>query len=266
MIRKFIGKLIEKAAGKSGGKKTRLGKRVEIGAQVHGIDPALLDESAVDVVRTLRAAGYEAYIVGGAVRDLLLGLKPKDFDVATNATPEEVKKLFRRAYIVGRRFRIVHVVFGRWRAKARAIIEVSTFRAWIDGAEAERIAADERSARQLAGVRHAVDASGRVLRDNVWGPQIEDAARRDFSVNAMYYEPESRILVDYHGGMADARALPAHDWRAGCALPRRPRAHPARRALCRKTERARLHARRRHRAPAQKEPAAALRRAAQPHV
>lgn len=206
MIRKLIGKLIDKATAKSGKKGTRLGKRVEIGEKEHGIDPALLDDCAVSVVRTLREAGYEAYIVGGAVRDLLLGLKPKDFDVATNATPEEVKKLFRRAYIVGRRFRIVHVVFGRWRAKARAIIEVSTFRAWIDNEEAERIAADERSARQLAGVKHAVDASGRVLRDNVWGPQIEDAARRDFTVNAMYYEPDSRILVDYHGGMADARA------------------------------------------------------------
>lgn len=206
MIRKLIGKLIDKATGKTGGKKTRLGKRVEIGEETHGINPELLDDDAVSVVRTLRAAGYEAYIVGGAVRDLLLGLKPKDFDVATNATPEEVKRLFRRAYIVGRRFRIVHVVFGRWRAKARAVIEVSTFRAWIDNEEAERIAADERSARQLAGVKHAVDESGRVLRDNVWGPQIEDAARRDFSVNAMYYEPESRILVDYHGGLADARA------------------------------------------------------------
>ena len=207
MIRSLLGKIIDKATGKTGGKRARLGKRVEIGEAEHGIAPTLLDDDAVSVVRTLREAGYDAYIVGGAVRDLLLGLQPKDFDVATSATPEEVKKLFRRAYIVGRRFRIVHVVFGRWRAKARAVVEVSTFRAWLNNEEAERIAGDERSARQqLAGLKHAVDASGRVLRDNVWGSQIEDAARRDFSVNAMYYEPDSRILVDYHGGMADARA------------------------------------------------------------
>jgi poly(A) polymerase len=79
-------------------------------ASVHGIDPELVDRRAIDVVRTLKQAGYEAYIVGGAVRDLLLGLRPKDFDVATNATPEQVKGLFRRAFIIGKRFRIVHVV------------------------------------------------------------------------------------------------------------------------------------------------------------
>ncbi len=210
MIRTLLGKIIstaaEKVAAKTSGKTARLGKRVEIGHEKHGIDPRLLDDDAVSVVRTLREAGYEAYIVGGAVRDLLLGLKPKDFDVATSATPEEVKKLFRRAYIVGRRFRIVHVVFGRWHARARQVVEVSTFRAWLNNEEAELIAGNERSVRQLAGIKHAVDASGRVLRDNVWGPQIEDAARRDFTVNAMYYEPDSRILVDYHGGFADARA------------------------------------------------------------
>lgn len=82
---------------------------------MHGIDPELVDRRATDVVRTLKQAGYEAYIVGGAVRDLLLGLKPKDFDVATNATPEQVKGLFRRAFIIGKRFRIVHVVHGRGR-------------------------------------------------------------------------------------------------------------------------------------------------------
>ena len=82
---------------------------------MHGIDPTLVDERAVKVVSTLAEGGYEAYIVGGAVRDLLVGLRPKDFDVATNATPEQVKGLFRRAFIIGRRFRIVHVVFGRGR-------------------------------------------------------------------------------------------------------------------------------------------------------
>ena len=116
MIRKFIDKLLGKSAAKTGkGAGIPLGKRAELSAAEHGIDPELLDERAVRVVRGLQDAGFEAFIVGGAVRDLLLGLRPKDFDVATNATPEQVKGLFRRAFIIGRRFRIVHVVFGRGR-------------------------------------------------------------------------------------------------------------------------------------------------------
>ncbi|MFM2342866.1 MAG: polynucleotide adenylyltransferase PcnB, partial [Pseudomonadota bacterium] len=111
------------------------GRRVEVPASVHGIDSALLDDRAVKVVTTLQDAGFEAYIVGGAVRDLLLGHRPKDFDVATNATPEQVKGLFRRAFIIGRRFRIVHVVHGRGRE--HEVIEVSTFRAYLDPAAAE---------------------------------------------------------------------------------------------------------------------------------
>ncbi|MFV0679202.1 polynucleotide adenylyltransferase PcnB [Ottowia sp.] len=202
-IDKFIDKLIDKTTGRSGARK-RFGKRVEVGPDGHGINPALVDERALNVVRTLQEAGFEAYIVGGAVRDLLLGLKPKDFDVATNATPEQVKGLFRRAFIIGRRFRIVHVVFGRGRE--HEVIEVSTFRAYLDSAAATQVRGNERTAKhQLAGQQHAVDASGRVLRDNVWGPQDEDAARRDFTVNAMYYDPETRIVVDYHGGIADAQ-------------------------------------------------------------
>ncbi|MDO5290974.1 MAG: polynucleotide adenylyltransferase PcnB [Pseudomonadota bacterium] len=206
MIKQFIDKLIGKATGKAkaASGRQRFGKRVEVGPEGHGINPALVDERAVGVVRTLKEAGFEAYIVGGAVRDLLLGLKPKDFDVATNATPEQVKQLFRRAFIIGRRFRIVHVVFGRGRE--HEVIEVSTFRAYLDNSAAEAVQGNERTARgQLAGMTHAVDASGRVLRDNVWGPQDEDAARRDFSVNAMYYDPETRVVVDYHKGIADAQ-------------------------------------------------------------
>ena len=202
MIKRFIDKLLGKTT--EGGGRRSLGKRVEVGPQVHGINPALVDERAATVVRTLKEAGHQAYIVGGAVRDLLLGLKPKDFDVATDATPEQVKRLFRRAFIIGRRFRIVHVVFGRGRE--HEVIEVSTFRAYLDNAAAEHISGNERTSRhELAGLTHAVDASGRVLRDNVWGPQEEDAARRDFTVNAMYYDPETRMLVDYHRGIADAQ-------------------------------------------------------------
>ena len=201
MIKKFIQKMLGKPSTSHAA--TDFGKRVEIPASVHGIDPSLVDDRALSVVRTLQDAGYEAYVVGGAVRDLLIGLRPKDFDVATDATPEEVKALFRRAFIIGRRFRIVHVVYGRGRE--HEVIEVSTFRAHLDNRAAEQVKGNERTSKsELAGMKHAVDSSGRVLRDNVWGPQDEDATRRDFTVNAMYYDPESQYLVDYHGGMQDS--------------------------------------------------------------
>jgi poly(A) polymerase len=206
MIKNFIEKLLG-AAGKSGGTAAR-GKRVEVPKSDHGIDPGLVEERAVKVVSTLVGAGYEAYIVGGAVRDLLLGLAPKDFDIATNATPEEVKALFRRAFIIGRRFRIVHVVFGRGRQDRglSEVIEVSTFRAAVGPGAAEPVEGSEKTAKsEMAGKSHVVDASGRVLRDNVWGPQVEDAARRDFTINAMYYDPVREVVVDYHGGLQDAR-------------------------------------------------------------
>jgi poly(A) polymerase len=201
MIKKFIDKLLGRSDAAD---KPTLGKRLVIAASVHGIDPQLVDERAVQVVKTLQERGYSAYIVGGAVRDLLMGLSPKDFDVATDATPEEVKSLFRRAFIIGRRFRIVHVVFGRGRE--HEVIEVSTFRAYLDSADAQQVKGNERSSKsELAGMKHAVDASGRVLRDNVWGPQDEDAARRDFTINAMYYDPLTGDVIDYHGGMKDAK-------------------------------------------------------------
>jgi poly(A) polymerase len=202
MIKKFINKLLGKAAPAS---KSPFGKREEIGPELHGINPSLVDERALNVLRTLKNAGFEAYIVGGAVRDLMLGLAPKDFDVATNATPEQVKNLFRRAFIIGRRFRIVHVVYGRGRE--HEVIEVSTFRAYLDNAAAEQVAGNEKTSKgDLAGMKHAVDSTGRVLRDNVWGPQEEDAVRRDFTINAMYYDPETQIVVDYHHGIKDAKA------------------------------------------------------------
>jgi poly(A) polymerase len=182
-----------------------LGARVEVPASEHGINLSLLDANAVRVVKTLKDAGYEAYVVGGAVRDLLVGLRPKDFDVATDATPEQVKALFRRAFIIGRRFRLVHVVFGRGRE--HETIEVSTFRAYLDTAAAEQVPGTDKPSRgDMADKKHVVDASGRVLRDNVWGPQVEDAARRDFTVNAMYYDPTTQVVVDYHGGLKDSKA------------------------------------------------------------
>ena len=206
MIKKFIEKLLgssKKAAGSA-----PAGKRVEVPKSEHGIDLSLVDERAIKVVRTLVDGGFEAYIVGGAVRDLLVGLGPKDFDVATDATPEQVKGLFRRAFIIGRRFRIVHVVFGRGRQDRGLgeVIEVSTFRAVMDATAADQVTGNEKTSKgDLAGKTRVVDAEGRVLRDNVWGPQIEDAARRDFTVNAMYYDPVREIVVDYHGGIKDAK-------------------------------------------------------------
>jgi poly(A) polymerase len=183
-------------------------------ADVHGIDPSLISKNAVRVTEGLQQAGFRAFIVGGAVRDLLLGVAPKDFDVATDATPDQVQKLFRRARIIGRRFQIVHVQFGQ------EIIEVSTFRALVDAPQdaapqdaaappddaaptvpPKRLRRDELDRRT-----HAVDASGRVLRDNVWGEQHEDATRRDFTINAMYYDPATQTVLDYHNGMADMRA------------------------------------------------------------
>ncbi|MFM7330159.1 MAG: polynucleotide adenylyltransferase PcnB, partial [Brachymonas sp.] len=198
MIKKFIEKLIPAK------KLSKFGKRVDIAQADHGINRDLVDAKAWEVITTLKDAGYEAFIVGGAVRDLLLGLRPKDFDVATNAEPEEVKRLFKRAFIIGRRFRIVHVVYGRGRE--HEVIEVTTFRAFLESADAEQVSGNEKTSKAaLAGMQHAVDASGRVLRDNVWGTQHEDAARRDFTINAMCYDPETQIVVDYHKGIDDIR-------------------------------------------------------------
>lgn len=156
-------------------------KLVTLSYAEHKIDPKLVSSNALRVTSTLQQAGFKAFIVGGAVRDLLLGVKPKDFDIATNATPEQVKRLFKRAFIIGRRFQIVHVMMGQEQ------LEVTTFR----GASSDGSPKDEH---------------GRVLRDNTFGEQIEDAARRDFTVNAMYYEPESQTVLDYHGGIADIRS------------------------------------------------------------
>lgn len=146
----------------------------------HGIDRNRVPRNAVRVCETLQKAGHRAYIVGGAVRDLLLGVTPKDFDVATDATPEQVKSHFRRAIIIGRRFRLVHVMFGT------ETIEVSTFRA-LDNPERQ------------------TDEHGRVLADNLFGAQHEDAARRDFTINALYYDPLTETVLDYHDGVKDLR-------------------------------------------------------------
>ncbi|MFP5349565.1 MAG: polynucleotide adenylyltransferase PcnB [Gammaproteobacteria bacterium] len=142
----------------------------------HSISRALISENALRVLYRLKEAGYEALLVGGCVRDLLLGREPKDFDVVTDATPEEIRKLFSNARLIGRRFRLAHVRFGR------EIVEVATFRA--------------------APAPDSTDPENH----NIFGTQAEDAVRRDFTVNALYYNLRDFAVVDYVGGMADLKA------------------------------------------------------------
>ncbi len=147
----------------------------------HPISRRAISPNAVRVLYRLHEAGHRACLVGGAVRDLLAGLAPKDFDVATDATPEEVKHLFRNCRLIGRRFRLAHVVFGR------EIIEVATFRANIDDGSGDR----------------QVHDGGRLLRDNVYGTIEDDAVRRDFTANALYYDIADFSVRDYVGGFED---------------------------------------------------------------
>src|SRR5689334_9155750 len=170
MIKRFIRRVL----GLSGHEMVRVPR------DKHGLARESLTPAAAKVCAVLREGGFQAYVVGGAVRDLLLGIAPKDFDVATDARPEEIKPLFRRALIIGRRFRLVHVMMGQ------DTVEVSTFRA-----------ADPETSEK--------DEHGRVLRDNVFGTQEEDARRRDFTVNALYYDPATEEVVDFHGGLADLK-------------------------------------------------------------
>ncbi|MCB1909796.1 MAG: polynucleotide adenylyltransferase PcnB [Rhodocyclaceae bacterium] len=175
MIRKLLRRVFKRAASPNSSEPAVLG------VAQHGLTGDQISPAARKVCSVLQEKGHKAYVVGGAVRDLLASQTPKDFDVATSATPEEVKSAFRRSRIIGRRFRIVHVMSGP------ETIEVSTFRAGQDAESAE------------------TDAHGRILRDNVFGSMAEDATRRDFTVNALYYDPGSETIVDYHHGVADLR-------------------------------------------------------------
>jgi len=144
----------------------------------HGIRRDAISNGARRVCESLRDAGFEAHVVGGAVRDLILGVVPKDYDVATNATPDQVHKVIRRSRLIGRRFKLVHALYGD------EIVEVSTFRAETPS---------------------ETDEHGRVLRDNVYGNREQDAARRDFTINALYYDPATEQVLDYHKGVADLK-------------------------------------------------------------
>ena len=149
----------------------------------HTISRRQISQNALRVLYRLHEAGHEAYLVGGAVRDVLVGLTPKDFDIATDATPEQVKGLFRNCRLIGRRFRLAHVVFGR------EIIEVATFRANVDDGSGDR----------------EVHDGGRLLRDNVYGTIEDDAVRRDFTANALYYAIADFSVRDYTGGFEDVQ-------------------------------------------------------------
>jgi poly(A) polymerase len=161
---------------------TAKNKAVILSRGEHGISRNHIDSNALKVLYRLHKEGYQACLVGGAVRDLLLGLKPKDFDVATDATPDEVNKLFRNCRLIGRRFRLAHVHFGR------QIIEVATYRANHDLSQ--------------SGVQ---DESGRIVRDNVFGGLADDVWRRDFTANALYYDISNFSVIDFVGGYKDIK-------------------------------------------------------------
>lgn len=171
----------------NGKKKNRPYQRREIPRDQHSVSRSVISEPAKKVLNRLNKAGFEAYLVGGGVRDILLGGQPKDFDIATNATPEEVHDLFRNSRLIGRRFRIVHVLFGR------EVIEVTTFRG--SASDASDDTDDDRRTSE----------HGLLLRDNVYGNQEEDALRRDFTVNALYYCIRDFTVVDYANGIEDLR-------------------------------------------------------------
>jgi poly(A) polymerase len=167
-----------------------IGDAVVIPSGQHSLSPKMISRDARKVVQILQEHGFEAYVVGGSVRDLLLGLKPKDFDVATNAKPAEIKPLFRRARIIGRRFQIVHVQF------SRELIEVTTFRS----------NATPGQDKNTSGNRRQQTDTGMLTRDNVFGSISDDASRRDLTINALYYDPSDNSIHDFADGLEDIKS------------------------------------------------------------
>lgn len=163
----------------------------------HSISRKNISPNALKVLRRLHDTGHSGFLVGGGVRDLLLGKHPKDFDIATDATPEELRKLFRNARIIGRRFKIVHIRFGR------EIIEVTTFRAQH---ESSQEVASGSSRKQIKGLDSAHTSDGMLVRDNVYGNIDDDALRRDFTVNALYYTTDGFKLLDFCTGLDDLKS------------------------------------------------------------
>jgi poly(A) polymerase len=190
MIKKFLNKVFSKRVKAevsiNEAALNRPNSATIISFKKHKINQDLISSAAIKTCEGLQNAGFDAYIVGGAVRDLLLDFKPKDFDIATNAEPEEVNKIFRRSRIIGRRFRLVHVLWGR------ETIEVSTFRGHHDNSQNKSDA--------------STNDTGRILRDNIFGSLEDDAVRRDFTANALYYNPKTQEVLDFHHGVADVNA------------------------------------------------------------
>ena len=195
-IRAFLSPRAPAQSSHSPAHTTNLSAPATISRDQHGISRSQIDKSALDVLYGLKRAGYEAYLVGGAVRDLLLGLEPKDFDVVTNATPDQIQTVFKRqCTLIGRRFRLAHVRFGR------NIIEVATFRGEGEAATSSS-AIKKRFGRRQEPLRQ-VDDTGRLLRDNIYGTMDEDIWRRDFTVNSLYYNIRDFSIIDYAGALED---------------------------------------------------------------
>ncbi|PSW04646.1 polynucleotide adenylyltransferase [Photobacterium lipolyticum] len=170
--------------------------------QEHGISRNAISENALKVLYRLNKAGFDAYLVGGGVRDILLNKQPKDFDIATNATPEEIKHLFRNCRLIGRRFRLAHILFGR------DVIEVATFRGHHSDPQrkpdvkAKPDVKDKQDAKNKQQIS-SQSQEGMLLRDNVYGTIDEDAERRDFTINALYYSIKDFTVRDYANGIHD---------------------------------------------------------------
>ena len=173
--------------------KKTLRTAVVIPRDQHNLSRRNISDAALRVLRGLNAAGYDSYLVGGGVRDLLLGKQPKDFDIATDATPEQIKKVFKNSLIIGRRFKIVHVRFGR------EIFEVTTFR----GPHNNLNVVGAKGQQNIKGLESAQSNKGLILRDNVYGRIDEDAERRDFTVNSLYYTLENFVILDFTNGIQD---------------------------------------------------------------
>lgn len=184
----------DRSAGKARFADLDLSRATVVEREEHCISRKSISPNAVKVLYRLNECGYHAFLVGGGVRDLLLGDTPKDFDISTDATPEEIKQLFRNAMIIGRRFKIIHLRFGR------EIIEVTTFRAHH---APENEFQDDASNRSIKGLDSAHSSSGMILRDNVWGNINEDALRRDFTANALYYTTDGFRIIDFANGLED---------------------------------------------------------------
>jgi len=167
-----------------------------ISAAKYNINKSLISTDALYVIEKLQKHGYDGYIVGGGIRDLLLGKEPKDFDIVTNATPEMIRKVFKKnSLIIGRRFKLVHIIFENINPEkiinnrpiiSRDIIEVSTYRS-------DKIH------------HHTLSEHGRIMLDNNYGTQKEDSARRDFTINSLYYDPIAEVIIDYHNGLKDIK-------------------------------------------------------------